>query len=241
MGWRPRLLQRSDEVRPFIEKQLAAGTVLFWAGDPSDAVALIIDGEVEVLAEQVNGLVRIGKHGNGAYVGDKDVLAERPRRFTFRTTRPTRVEMLAGGLFLERLRAAGGAAEPRAEALVRLLPASTVSAALLPEEGLALVNFPFSVGRAGSDDDDDAAADRGAEKRARLVIAEKPPYRLSRRHFTILRDGTTVRVVDPGSRLGTLVDGERLGLEPMALAAGVTHEIVAGGPSSPYRFQLAID
>lgn len=237
MGWRPRLLQRSDEVRPFIEKQLAAGTVLFWAGDPSDAVALIIDGEVEVLAEQVNGLVRVGKHGSGAYVGDKDVLAERPRRFTFRTTRPTRVEMLAGGLFVERLRAAGGAAEPRTEALVRLLPASTVSAALLPEDGLALVNFPFSVGRAGSDDDDD----KGADKRARLVIAEKPPYRLSRRHFTILRDGATIRVVDPGSRLGTLVDGERLGLESLALAAGVTHQIVAGGPSSPYRFQLAID
>jgi CRP-like cAMP-binding protein len=237
MGWRPRLLHRSDEVRPFIEKQLAAGTVIFWAGDPSDAVALIIDGEVEVLAEQVNGLVRIGKHGNGAYVGDKDVLAERPRRFTFRTTRPTRVEMLSGRLFMERMRAARAAAEPRAETLVRLLPASTLSAGLLPEEGLCLTSFPFSVGREGSDGKEDAASDA----QARLVIAESPPYRLSRRHFTILREGDIIRVVDPGSRLGTLVDGQRVGLEPVTLAAGSTHEIIAGGASSPYRFQLAID
>lgn len=237
MGWRPRLLQRSEEVRPFIEKQLAAGTVLFWAGDPSDSVALIIDGEVEVLAEQVNGLVRIGTHGNGAYVGDTDVLAESPRRFTFRTVCPTRVEMLSGGLFLERLRVARAATEPRAEALVRLLPASTLSAGLLPAEGLCLTSFPFSVGRAGSDGDDDNVAD----PQARLVIAESPPYRLSRRHFTILRDDATIRVVDPGSRLGTLVDGQRVGLEPLALTSGTTHEILAGGATSPYRFQLAVD
>ncbi|MEZ5865528.1 MAG: cyclic nucleotide-binding domain-containing protein [Geminicoccaceae bacterium] len=226
-------MQRSDEVRPFIEKQLAAGTVLFWAGDPSDAVAMIIDGEVEVLAEQVNGLVRIGKHSNGAYVGDKDVLAERPRRFTFRTTRPTRVEMLSGRLFLERLRASREADGPRAEATVRIMPASTVIAGLLPEGGLQVTSFPFSVGRGGSDGDDDKAA-------YRLVIDETPPYRLSRRHFSILREGDTILLVDPGSRLGTLVDGERLGIEPLALSPGM-HEIVAGGASSPYRFQLAVD
>lgn len=237
MGWRPRLLQRSDEVRPVIEKQLAAGTVLFRAGDRSDAVALIIDGEVEVLAERVGGHVRIGTRGNGAYVGDTDVLAERPRRFTFRTLRPTRVEMLAGGLYLERLRANAAAAEPGAEALVRLLPASTLSAGLLPAEGLCLTSFPFSVGRAGGDQDDDKAGD----PQARLLIAETPPYRLSRRHFAILRDDATIRVADPGSRLGTFVDGQRLGFEPYALSRATTHELVAGGPSSPYRFQLAVD
>ncbi len=235
MGWRPRLLRRPDEVRPFIEKRLAAGTVLFRAGDPSDSVALIIDGEVEVLAERVGGHVRIGTRGNGAYVGDTDVLNERPRRFTFRTLRPTRVEMLAGGLFLERQRAAAAAAEPVTEAAIRLLPASTLSAGLLPAEGLRLTSFPFSVGRAGSDPDDEEI-----DPRARLVIPETRPYRLSRRHFAILRDDVAVRVADFGSRLGTFLDGRRLGPEPGELTRGAVHEIVAGGPSSPYRFRLAV-
>lgn len=236
MGWRPRLLRRAEEVRPFIEKQLAAGTVLFRAGDPSDSVALIIDGEIEVLAERVGGHVRIGTRGNGAYVGDTDVLSERPRRFTFRTLRPTRVEMLAGGLFLERMRAAAAAAEPAGEATVRLLPASTLSAGLLPAEGLRLSSFPFSVGRAGGDRDEEEA-----DPQTRLMIAEAKPYRLSRRHFAILREEAILQVVDFASRLGTFLDGQRLGAEPFELTRGAVHEIVAGGPSSPYRFRLAVD
>lgn len=246
MGWRSRLLGRDeDEVRPSIEKRVEAGTVLFRAGDSARAVALILEGEIELLAEaevEANAgesAPRSGTRGRGAYIGDDEVLGDGVWHRTARAVRQTRLEMLPRDVFLERIAhrstANGGsmaAADPVAALTVRLLPASPETAAALPAGGLAVVELPFTVGRAGSEPQAPPASGTA------LLLEERPPYRLSRRQFSLSRTACGVAISDPGSRLGTFVRGLRIGSEPIALPSGETVEIIAGGPQSPFRFQL---
>lgn len=241
MDWRSRLLGRAeDEVRPSIEKRVEAGTVLFRAGDPAQAVALILDGEIELSSEAEDGVTRVTAiRGRGAYVGDDAILGDGVWHQTARTLRRTRLEMLPRDVFLERVAERSPSEASLAPVIpagvVRLLPASSESAEGLPAEGMVVAEFPFVVGRAETANHDDSAL-KGA-----LLLEDRRPYRLSRRHFAILRTADGPAVVDLGSRLGTFLDGQRLGAEPTALPAGQPVEIVAGGANSPYRFKLVAE
>jgi CRP/FNR family transcriptional regulator, cyclic AMP receptor protein len=235
--WRIRLLRRLDaEVRPSIEKRIEAGTVLFRAGDHCHAVALIHEGEIELLADQDGRAVRVATRGRGAFVGDDEVLGDGVWRRTARASRRSRVEMLARDVFIERF----AERPPRSVAtrsgrLVHLLPASPGSAAALPAAGIDVTDFPFRVGRASVDLDDAVALGKG------LLLADERPYHLSRRQFVILQGPDGIGLSDPGSRLGTFVDGRRLVPEPLPLRAGEVVEIRAGGHQSPVRFELRVD
>ena len=234
MGLRSRLWGRvEDEVRPEIEKRIEAGTVLFRAGDPCQAVAWIRDGEVELLREENGEMRRIGVRGRGAVIGDDAVLTDGIVRHTVRSLGGVTVEMLARDVFLERFGEAVSPLSHEASPLVvHLVAASTASAAALPEDGLAITDFPFVVGRTSSHPSESLPL------RSALLLDEKPPHRLSRRQFAIVQTEIGAGVSDSGSRLGTFVDGVRLGSDPIPLVRGNCLEIVAGGMLSPYRFQL---
>jgi len=238
MGWRSRLRRHvEDEVRPSIEKRVEAGTVLFRAGDPALAAALILDGEIELLAEAADGGGRVGRRGRGAYVGDDEILGDGVWHRTARVLRQTRLEMLPRDVFLERVAGRQAAAMPAVAAVytVRLQAASPESATLFPAAAIEVVEFPFTVGRLAPEPPEPAAS------RALLALAEPPPYRLSRRQFTILRTAEGAAIVDSGSRLGTFMAGRRVDAEPVPLPSGETVEITAGGPHSPLRFRLSAD
>lgn len=234
MGWRSKLLGRpEDEVRPSIEKRIEAGTILFRSGDPCRAVAWIRDGEVEILSEEDGALRRVAVQGKGSVIGDDAVLSDGICRHTARALTGVTVEMLAQDVFLERF---GEAISPlsheAAPLVVHLLPASTASAAALPTDGLAITDFPFVIGRSSSHPSESLPL------RSALLLDEKPPHHLSRRQFAIVQTEIGAGVSDAGSRLGTFVDGVRLGPEPIPLVRGNCLEIIAGGMHSPYRFQL---
>lgn len=235
--WRTRLLGRLDaEVRPSIEKRIEAGTVLFRAGDHCHAVALVHEGEIELLADQDGRAVRVATRGRGAFVGDDEVLGDGVWRRTARASRRSRVEMLARDIFIERFaeRPPSTAATPSGR-LAHLLPASPGSAAAMPAAGIDVTDFPFRIGRASVDLDDAVALGKS------LLLADERPYHLSRRQFVILEGPDGIGLSDPGSRLGTFVDGRRLGADPLPLRAGEVVEIRAGGQQSPFRFKLRVD
>jgi hypothetical protein len=226
-----------DDVRPAIEKRLETGAVLFRAGDHCPGVALIHDGAVELWLEDEKGLRRIEVRGRGAFVGDDAVLGAGICRHTVVASRPTRVEMLARDIFLERLAGVAAAAGRESSASARqhvwLQPASPESAAAVPAAGIEIADFPFVVGRA---DTESGGATAG---RRMLLVDDRRPYHLSRRQFAIVATEAGPAVTDPGSRLGTFIDGERLGIEPRPLPPGETIVISAGGANSPFRFRLS--
>jgi hypothetical protein len=207
--------------------------VLFRCGDPCQAVAWIRDGEVEILSEENGVSHRVAVRGKGSVVGDDAILSDGICRHTARALTGVTVEMLARDVFLERF---GDAVPTRScepsPMVVHLLAASPASTAALPKDGLAITDFPFVVGRTSS------RPSESLPLRSALLIDDRPPYHLSRRQFAIVQTEIGAGVSDTGSRLGTFVDGVRLGAEPIPLVRGNCLEISAGGMQSPYRFQL---
>ena len=237
MGWAAKLLGRvEDDVRPSIEKRIEAGTVLFRAGEVCRAVALIHDGEVELLVDRDGQTIRVDTRGRGAFVGDDEVLGDGIWHRTARALRLTRIEMLDRDVYFARF------VDPlvsdrrdTSHSVARLVPASPKSASAMPAQGIAITDFPFIVGRASAD---------GAEadpRRNVLLLDDSRPYHLSRRQFVIARNGDRIELTDPGSRLGTFVDGQRLGPDPLPLEPGQIVEVRAGGLHSPFAFRLQIE
>jgi len=86
--------------------------------------------------------------------------------------------------------------------------------------------------------------DNGGAGAPDFQIAQHEPYTVSKRHCAIESTNKGVRVLDLGSRLGTLVNGIRIG-GPSAkrmeilLEAG-EHCLIVGPPNSGHRFRLTI-
>lgn len=231
-----------QEVRPVIEKHLEPGTVLFSAGEPCPGVALIHEGGIALLADVRGAEFRVGMRGRGEFVGDDAVMGAGICLHTAVAVGRTRIEMLDRDSFLEHLskrgmveRSSGRVATtvPSGPALVQLAPASPETSRLFHGERVDVVRLPFVVGRASGNEPE-------ATRPAGLFLDEAAPHRLSRRQFTIVGTGEHVGLVDAGSRLGTFVDGVRLGRTPLKLAPGQTTTVIAGGEQSPFRLLVRV-
>lgn len=85
---------------------------------------------------------------------------------------------------------------------------------------------------------------RMKEPTGALLIPDKIPYQISRRHCSLMPTKKGLKIAD-SSRLGTLVDGTLLcatkgGLYAMTIRAG-EHKLVLGPPSSHFRFKLVVE
>jgi CRP/FNR family transcriptional regulator, cyclic AMP receptor protein len=141
---------------------------------------------------------------------------------------------------------ATASAEPRGDAVERreaaprvtIFGASEIVAAYLPDEGLTVEEFPFTVGRRP------VGREAWPVEGISLPLDDFLPYRLSRMHFAILRssDGR-YEVRDVGSKLGTEVNGGFLGEDFPRVLAILRHgenRIVAGGGGSPFAFRIVV-
>jgi CRP/FNR family cyclic AMP-dependent transcriptional regulator len=76
-----------------------------------------------------------------------------------------------------------------------------------------------------------------------LAIGEEEPHRLSRAHFSLIRDGADILVRDLNSTLGTIVNGQPLGrdfpVDSAPLRKG-ENSLVAGGDGSPFAFVVTL-
>ena len=137
---------------------------------------------------------------------------------------------------------AGQAAAPGTASLsngtLRLFPDSPQTADALPSDGLLIEAIPFRVGRPVG------RREKSASQPVDLKIPDKKPFRLSRSHFSIVRDREGYAVRDVRSHLGTVVNGELIGQNaPRTMATLVAGEnlVVAGGKDSPFAFRLVYE
>ena len=99
-------------------------------------------------------------------------------------------------------------------------------------------SFPFAFGRRA-----DLAACVDVFSKSHTLIGERPPYNVSRSHCVIVREKGAYYIQDRKSKLGTLVNGQLLGLGSevtrVRLEPGA-NTLVLGPMNSTIRFILAV-
>jgi pSer/pThr/pTyr-binding forkhead associated (FHA) protein len=114
----------------------------------------------------------------------------------------------------------------------------TPRAAESMREVLSVTRYPFRIGRATEGSDSPVVESNN------LSIRDRRPYHVSRSHAAIdLGEGGGLVVVDRGSRLGTVVNGQRIGRGRPAQQAPLTrgdNVLVLGSRGSPFQFQVTV-
>ena len=132
---------------------------------------------------------------------------------------------------------AGDVAEMGSWSTIWLKPASDATRSGMPRRGVKINETPFGVGRKPK---------RGEQTPRTDIVLQFPderPYNLSRNHFLIELGRPGLMIRDAGSQLGTVVNGERIGLDeprnviPLHIGA---NEIEAGGYNTPFSCLLEI-
>lgn len=118
---------------------------------------------------------------------------------------------------------------------IGLTPAA--AAVFLPTRALRLARLPFRVGRIP------VAGEAQPLEENDLQLSDTKPFHVSRNHFAIERVPDGVQVRDRGSYVGTIVNKVQIGghrhVASVPLAVG-ENEVVAGSPSSPFRFRVVV-
>jgi hypothetical protein len=105
---------------------------------------------------------------------------------------------------------------------------------LLPEEGIAVMELPFTVGRLPEGNEPEPTV------RVDLKIPDSVPFRLSRLHFALYQASEGVGILDFGSALGTELNGDFLGRDfgkDFKYLIMGENRITAGGRGSPFTFK----
>lgn len=119
------------------------------------------------------------------------------------------------------------------------LPAITLSAAafFIGDEPISIGQLPFTVGRRHDEHEPPPVIAPD------LAVAEAEPHRLSRAHFSLIRDEDTIVVRDLNSTLGTIVNDRPLGrdfpVDSAPLRQG-DNRVIAGGAGSPFAFVVTL-
>lgn len=113
-----------------------------------------------------------------------------------------------------------------------------VSHSALGARTWCLTKFPFNIGRVTS-------KLKGDLRRCDLMVEDQEPYTVSRNHCAILWVPTLSGffVQDLGSRLGTIVNGLRIGRQTsknMAPLERGDNEVALGASDSPFRFSIRL-
>jgi len=77
-----------------------------------------------------------------------------------------------------------------------------------------------------------------------LNLPDSAPFHVSRHHVTLVNEGGHIGIMDRGSTLGAIVDGQPLGGkygDPGVVFLGATGgTLILGTEKSPFRFQLTV-
>ena len=249
------------------DRTFAPGEIIFREGAPSDAAYVIRSGHVGILKGEPETPVILAQLEPGDIFGEMGLVDERPRSATARADDEVQVTTVTPDEFVdmlfdrpketikyirtlfERLRAMNAQFGAQAALIltsairpvrtkVTLQPLSPASAKVVDKGGLTLDRFPFRVGRVT------LKGERDSLDANDLYLPDQPPFNVSRNHFSLERTQEQVVLRDRGSYLGTIVNGEHLGGDRTAGEAGLTegeNEVIVGGRSSPFRFQVVVE
>lgn len=123
------------------------------------------------------------------------------------------------------------------DAPVALIARSDALRGWMGETRLPVERLPFVVGRAP------ISGEAPPLRKPDLCIDDCEPFRLSRNHFMISRDRNRLLVVDLGSTLGTVVNGQAIGqnfMRDTALLRRGDNHLIAGGWGSPFDFTVSV-
>jgi CRP-like cAMP-binding protein len=132
----------SDEARGRVARsasaiELMAGEILCQAGEPGDAVYVVQEGEVEILARTPEGVdVRLAALGHGAIIGEMAALEGGPRSVDMVAARRCKLYRIPRAALLEVLRSDPDAALELIIELSRRLRASNAALEALMRLGL---------------------------------------------------------------------------------------------------------
>ncbi len=125
---------------------------------------------------------------------------------------------------------------PSAAIRATIRPANPEAAARCPAPEIVVDRFPFRIGRA-------SASPHGVVAANNLSLRDQPPFHISRSHCSIDLEGGRVLVRDRASTLGTIVNGEAVGMDAGVLDAPLhpgDNELVLGENESPFRFIVSV-
>jgi len=103
-------------------------------------------------------------------------------------------------------------------------------------DNLVIDTLPFRIGRESTGSDILSYND--------LSLQDNKPYHVSRNHLMIMKTAKGIGIVDRGSTLGTIVNGEKIGgkeSEKRVLLKQGENEIILGTEESPYKFVIMIE
>lgn len=79
--------------------QVDAGQVLWRPEEASDSFYIVINGRLRAISESKDGVTIVGEYGQGATVGELDVITSSPRRHTVHAIRDTELIRMPQTLF----------------------------------------------------------------------------------------------------------------------------------------------
>ena len=253
--------------------QYKSGQIIIRENDHGETAYLIASGRVEVTNYLQGKTIHLTYLYPGETFGEMSLIDDKPRSATVTAADDTEVHVIQRDQFFEtlnsnpevalkllntvfeRLREASAmiarlqkddttitsvAELELPDVLVRagvvVLKGSTPEAAqALPQNPLPIRKFPFRIGRKSND----------PLAHNDLNIPDSVPFQVSRHHVALVNQGGHIGVMDRGSTLGAIVDGQRLGgkhghpgLVFLGAAGGT---LILGTEESPFRFQLIVD
>lgn len=244
-----------------------AGETIYTEGDHADAIYLIESGAVEVSRVVSGKAVRLAVFGRGEIFGESGILHDKPHSTTMRALiscslmKVTKQQFFAIfgdnnpiGLPLLRMLSArlekinerllSGGRKKREPAFlarvgaIRILPLTEHLTRQIGEDGIALSELPFRVGRRA------IRSDVPKMTKNTLSLHALNDHGLSPEHFEFeKRDGYLI-IRDLGSHLGTLVNDaylSRFGYEATAVLSMGANDVIAGPQGSPYHFRVVVE
>ncbi|MBI4641416.1 MAG: cyclic nucleotide-binding domain-containing protein [Candidatus Tectomicrobia bacterium] len=244
------------------QTQYRKGDVIMKEGSIGSSAYLIRSGRVEISKQHEGSKIVLAILEQGEVFGEMSLIDEKPRSATataldmcvldeithdsiaeawdhtpplVRSFLSTLVERIRG--VDEHILASGASSAQARIRQVVLSGMSTKATDQLGGQPLGITRFPFHVGR---------STDRSwfSFSKNDLLLNDSPPYNVSRNHFSLTCCNQDIFVVDRGSTLGTVVNGNRIGgHSPIRniLCDQEENVIVIGSPESPFQFQLTIE
>jgi CRP-like cAMP-binding protein len=239
-------------------QHVQAGATIFSAGDHSEGVYIIEDGEVAVT---VASGVEVARLQSGELLGESGVLERRVRSATATAVSPATLLVIPAETFMH----AFGMGNDKALALVTLLcrrlrttthrvarlsPSEPVhgvirmapdSDRLVSEYGMEtveLTHLPFQVGNRYGGEILPITSNHS------YCIAARGETNLAAPHFEILRRDGQIGVRDLATPSGTIINGfvsARGSLQGFVPLHSGDNEVIAGRPGSPFRFRMHLD
>jgi len=241
------------------------GETVIEEGAKGTSAFIILSGEVEIIKRSGEKELAVAKLGQGQVFGEMGLIEDRPRSATVRASSELKVRVIDREQFNELLRtkpsvlipimkslferlrqvsdmlaerAMDSSSEPEKEFEVIMEGQTEEAKKVLNKRKLLITKFPFLIGR-----DSPIKPETDVFYNNDLTINEEKPYKISRNHLAINKEGGNIWAIDRGSSYGTIVNGKEIGGESGLTRTTLDEEqnqLILGPVTSKFIFLINI-